>query len=66
MSKENERPIAIFTSESKIFERIVYDHVKEFIPFSRDLYGFRECYSTQHTLAKLIETCREYVDRKDM
>ena len=64
MIKKNYRPITILTSESKIFERILYDQIKVFFPFSRLLCGFREGYSTQHALLRLLETCKEFLDKK--
>ena len=35
-----------------------------FFPFSRYLCGFREGYSTQHALLRLLETCKEFLDKK--
>ena len=64
MIKKNYRPITILASESKIFERILYDQIKVFFPFSRYLCGFREGYSTQHALLRLLETCKEFLDKK--
>ena len=64
LTKKNYRPITILTSESKIFERIMYDQIKLFFPFSHYLCGFREGYSTQHALLRLLETCKEFLDKK--
>ena len=64
MIKKNYRPITILTSESKIFERILYDQIKVFFPFSRYLCGFREGYSTQRALLRLLETCKEFLNKK--
>ena len=64
LTKKNYRPITILTSESKIFERIMCEQIKVFLPFSHYLCGFREGYSTQHALLRLLETCKEFLDKK--
>ena len=64
MTRKNYRPITILASESKIFERIMYDQIKVLFPFSRYLCGFRESYSTQHALLRLLETCKEFLNKR--
>ena len=64
LTKKNHRPITILTSESKIFERIMCEQIKVFLPFSHYLCGFREGYSTQDALLRLLETCKEFSDKK--
>ena len=49
---------------SKIYERVLKDQIYLFFKdrFSRILCGFREGYSTQHTLIRLIENWRKRLD----
>ena len=64
LTKKNYRPITILTSESKIFQRITCEQIKVFFPFSHYLCGFREGYSTHHALLRLLETCKDFLDKK--
>ena len=64
LTKKNYCPITILTSEYKIFERIICEQIKVFLPFSHYLCGSREGYSTQHALLRLLETCKEFLDKK--
>lgn len=56
---ESYRPIALLSSVSKIYERFIYEKIKDYcdenfiIPI--DQFGFREGYSTIHALTKLLE-----------
>ena len=59
--KQNYRPITILPSVSEIYERLIENQIK---PFSLGflnpmLCGFRENYSTQHTLLRFIEKCKK-------
>ena len=40
------------------------EQIKLFLPFSHYLCGFREGYSTQHALLRLLETCKEFLDKE--
>ena len=64
--KENYRPISVLPSTSKIFERImykqIYNHMKSIL--SPLLCGFREGYSTQHALLRLVEDLKASLDEK--
>ena len=55
--KENYTPISILPNLSKIFERCVYDQLKDHFDklLSKYQCGFRKGFSTQHCLLGMIE-----------
>ena len=62
--RKNFRPVSALSPVSKIFERLMYSQM---LPFSRlklsnQLCGFREGYSKQHALLRLVETCKKCLD----
>ena len=64
--KFNFRPISVLPALSKVLERIM---AKQMTPFANTrlsslLCGFRDGYSTQHALFRLIEACRSTLDKK--
>ena len=64
--KKNYRPISVLPSISKIFEKIMF---KQIYYYMKDklfplLCGFREGYSTQHALLRLIEDLKKNLDNK--
>ena len=65
-SKENYRPVSILPTISKIFERNMYDQMYSYIEkfLSPYLCGFRKGYSTQHSLAAMIECWKRSLDNK--
>ena len=63
-AKTNFRPISILPSVSKIYERFLKNQIT---PFFQDklsviLPDFRECYSTQHELIRVLELWRRCLD----
>ena len=64
--KKNYRPISILPSLSKIFERLIEKQVKPYTNsfLSPLLCGYREGYSTQHALLRLVENCKKALDQK--
>ena len=66
--KENFRPISVLSTLSKVFEKLMHSQILSFIRsnLSDLLCGFREGYSTQHALIKLVEHCRAGLDNKDI
>ena len=60
----NYRPISILPTDSKIFERNMYDQIYSYIEkhLSPYLCGFRKGYSTQHCLAVMVESWKKAID----
>ena len=62
---ENYRPVSILPTNSKIYERNMYDqiysHIEKYL--SPYLCGFRKGYSTQHCLAAMIESWKKAIDK---
>ena len=48
--KSNHRPVSILPSISKVFERIIYEDISQYMinKLSPYICGFRKGYSTQH------------------
>ena len=65
---ENYRPISLLSNISKIFEKIMYNRVENFLISSNQFYdlqfGFRRKHSTNHALLSIVETIREAMDNK--
>ena len=63
---ENYRPISILPFFSKVFEKIVANHVIEFLDKHNILYekqfGFRKCHSTSHAIITLVEKVSRALD----
>ena len=62
--KKNFRPTSVLSLLSKISERLMYSQLLPFIrpKLSNLLCGFREGYSTQHVLLRLVEKYRKCLD----
>ena len=63
---ENYRPISLLSNISKIFERVMYNRVEQFLISTNQFYnrqfGFRRNHSTNHALLSIIERIRESTD----
>ena len=68
MRKQNYRPISLLPAISKIFERIMYNQLIDYICtfLSRLLGGFRKGYSTEHVLLNFLQTCKASLDKKEL
>ena len=66
--KENYRPISILPTISKVFEKILYKQINDFMnnKLSKKLCGFRKNYSTQVALSKLLENWQSSLDKKEI
>ena len=66
----NYRPISILSFFSKVFERIVYHYLFDFICTNNILYdyqfGFRPKHSTQHAIITLIDKITKSLDNGDI
>ena len=65
---ENYRPISLLPNISKIFERVMYNRLDEFMTLSEIIYkfqfGFRKQYSTNHALLSIVEQIPTALDEK--
>ena len=65
---ENYRPISLLSNISKIFERVMYTRLENFLNLSEILYrfqfGFRKGFSTNHALLSIVEQIRSALDKK--
>ena len=64
MNKENYRPVSFLSHMSKVFERIVYNQLNDFMKdnLSNILTGFRKGPSAQHSLLIMTEKWKRAVD----
>ena len=64
-AKKNFRPISVFPAISKVFERLMSKQITSFINsiLPKLLCEFREGYSSQDALFRVIEQCRKILDR---
>uniref|UniRef100_A0A7M5VBW5 Reverse transcriptase domain-containing protein n=1 Tax=Clytia hemisphaerica TaxID=252671 RepID=A0A7M5VBW5_9CNID len=62
----NYRPISLLSNIEKIYEKIMYSRVVEFLNQFNQIYsrqfGFRKGHSTTHTLMNILERIREHLD----
>ena len=63
--KSNYHPVSLLSHMSKVFERIIYNQINEYIkPFlSNLLTGFRKSHNTQHSLLKMLESSKDALDK---
>ena len=63
--KENYRPVSVLPLLSKIFERLIYDQLKEYLDqyLNSSLCGFRKVHSTQHALFRLLQEWQNELDK---
>ena len=62
--KANYRPVSVLPLLSKVFEKIIYDQLYEYLEnfLTELLCGFRKAHSTQHGLFRLIQKWQEELD----
>ena len=63
--KENYRPVSVLPLLSKVFERLLYDQLSDYLEkyLNTLLCGFRKTHSTQHALFKLLQAWQEELDK---
>ena len=65
---ENYRPISLLSNISKIFEKVMYARISNFLEKHDSIYkyqfGFREKHSTTHALLSMVESIRQNLDNK--
>ena len=64
INKENYRPVSLLSHMSKVFERILYNQLDDFMKdnLSNILTGFRKCHSAQHSLLIMIKKWKRALD----
>ena len=64
-NKKNYRPVSVLPLISKIFERIIYDQLSEYLVkyLNSILCGFRKAHSTQHALITLLQAWQKELDK---
>ena len=62
--KTSFRPVSLLPLLSKVFEKIVYDQLNEYVEtfLNKLLFGFRKAHSTQHALFKLLQKWQKELD----
>ena len=67
---DNYRPISLLPAISKIFERILYDQIYDYMSsnnlFYKHQYGFRQKHSTEHAAQELVHTIHKDLDNGDI
>ena len=64
--KKNNRPVSVFPTISKVFERILLSQIGNYIDnlLSDYLSGYRNGFNPQHTLLTLLEKWRTTLDKQ--
>ena len=65
LDKENYRPVNVLPQVSKVFERIMYHQINDYMKdkLSKQLTGFRKNHSTQHCLSCMLEIWKKVLDK---
>ena len=63
--KENYRPVSVPPLFSKIFEKVIYEQLSQYLEkyLNSLLCGFRKAHSSQHALFKLLQAWQEELDK---
>ena len=69
-SMNNYRPISILSTLNKIYERILYNrlinYIEKFNLFYKYQFGFRTNHSTEHALIEIVDQIRLSIDQKQL
>ena len=69
LNKNNYRPISVLSVFSKIFEKLIYqrlyDYLEKYILYNLQ-FGFRERISTSHALISISELIRKSIDSQEL
>ena len=65
LDKENYRPVSVFSHVSKVFQRIMYIQIENFMEakLSKLLRRFRKNHRTQHCLVNMLEKWKNILDK---
>ena len=63
---ENYRPVSIFNTFSKIYERYIHDYLISYLnkSLSEFVGAYRKCFSSSHVLIRLVENRKKELDNK--
>ena len=66
INKENYRPVSILSHISKVFERLIYKQIDNFIKnkILVKLCGFRKNHNTQYSLISMLEKWKASLDKE--
>ena len=64
LDKENYRPVSALSHVSKVFQRVMYHQIEDFMKdkLSDLLIGFRKNHRTQHCLMNMLERWKKTLD----
>ena len=67
LKKENYRPVSLLPHLSKVFERIIYKQINEYMEnkLSKFITGFRKLHGTQHSTVTMLEKLKKVLDKKE-
>ena len=65
LDKENYKSVSVLSHVSKVFERIMYQQIEDFMKdkLSNLLTGFRKNHNTQHCLMRMLEKWKKTMDK---
>ena len=65
LDKENYRPASVLSHVTKVFARIMYQQIEDFMKdkLSNLLTGFRKNHNTQHYLMSMLESWKKTLDK---
>ena len=66
LDKENYRPVSVLSLLSKVFEKLIYKQLSNYIEsfLSSIFCGFWKAHNTQHALFKLLHSWQKELDQK--
>ena len=67
LQKENYRPVSLLPHISKVFERVIYQQINNFMEnkISKCVTGFRKSHGTQHSLIAMLEKWEKALDKEE-
>ena len=67
LRKENYRPVSLSPQISKVFKRVIYKKIDNFMEnkISKCVTSFRKSHGTQHSLIVVLEKCEKTLDKEE-
>ena len=65
--KENYRPVSLLPHISKVFERVIYKQINNFMEskISKCVTAFRKSHGTQYSLIAMLEKWKKALDKEE-